>query len=102
MSVAFDTIDRKPPLDILKNIIAEDQLTIIRFLLSNTTIDPKIDGAIENSRSQTGGQYDPYCSIGWSLVGLGLPPRGSPGAAVVGLTTCVPLLGSVVGGAPRV
>ncbi|GFS01698.1 endonuclease-reverse transcriptase [Elysia marginata] len=53
-------------------------------------------------QSQTGGQYDPYCSIGWSLVGLGLPPRGSPGAAAVGLTTRVPLLGSVVGGAPQV
>ncbi|GFR71233.1 Pol polyprotein [Elysia marginata] len=50
----------------------------------------------------TGGQHDPCCPIGWSLVGLGLPPRGSPGAAAVGLITCVPLLGSVVGVAPRV
>ncbi|GFR91647.1 nucleic-acid-binding protein from mobile element jockey [Elysia marginata] len=46
-------------------------------------------------RKQTGGQYDPCCPIGWSLVGLGLPLRGSPGAAAVGLITCVPLLGSV-------
>ncbi|GFR68249.1 hypothetical protein ElyMa_003727600 [Elysia marginata] len=49
----------------------------------------------------TGGQYGPYCPIGWSDRGLGLPLRGSSGAAAVGLVICVTLLGSVAGGAPR-
>ncbi|GFR82566.1 nucleic-acid-binding protein from mobile element jockey, partial [Elysia marginata] len=43
----------------------------------------------------------PYCPIGWSNRGLGLPLQGSPGAAAVGLVICVPLLGSVAGWAPR-
>ena len=45
MSAAFDTVDRHKLLDILKNIIDEDELRIIRFLLSNTTINIKINGA---------------------------------------------------------
>ena len=45
MSAAFDTIKREKLLDILKSIINEDELRIIRFLLSNTIIDTKIDGA---------------------------------------------------------
>ena len=45
MSAAFDTVDRQKLLDILKNIIDEDELRIIRFLLSNTTINIKINGA---------------------------------------------------------
>ncbi|GFR77625.1 retrovirus-related Pol polyprotein LINE-1, partial [Elysia marginata] len=36
MSAAFDTIDRKALLDIVKTIIDEDEVRIIRFLLSNS------------------------------------------------------------------
>ncbi|GFR83905.1 very-long-chain enoyl-CoA reductase [Elysia marginata] len=39
MSAAFDTINRSQILDILKTIIKEDELRIIRFLLSNTEIN---------------------------------------------------------------
>ena len=45
MSAAFDTVDRQKLLDILKNIVDEDELRIIRFLLSNTNINIKINGA---------------------------------------------------------
>ncbi|GFR67859.1 RNA-directed DNA polymerase from mobile element jockey-like [Elysia marginata] len=44
MSAAFDTIDRSQILDILKTIIKEDELRIVRFLLSNTEINTKING----------------------------------------------------------
>ncbi|GFR68194.1 hypothetical protein ElyMa_002016200 [Elysia marginata] len=54
-----------------------------------------------NALKHTGGQYGPYCPIGWSDRGLGLPLRDSPGAAAVGLVICVPLLGSVAGGVTR-
>ncbi|GFS05816.1 hypothetical protein ElyMa_001209200 [Elysia marginata] len=39
MSAAFDTIDRKALLDILKTIIDEGEVRIIRFLLSNSEIE---------------------------------------------------------------
>ncbi|GFO44725.1 endonuclease-reverse transcriptase [Plakobranchus ocellatus] len=45
MSAAFDTINRTKLLEILRDIIDEDELHIIRFLLSETTIDVKINGA---------------------------------------------------------
>ncbi|GFN94758.1 very-long-chain enoyl-coa reductase [Plakobranchus ocellatus] len=45
MSAAFDTINRTKLLEILGDIIDEDELRIIRFLLSETTIDVKINGA---------------------------------------------------------
>ncbi|GFR95619.1 retrovirus-related Pol polyprotein LINE-1 [Elysia marginata] len=45
MSAAFDTINRSQILDILKTIIKEDELRIIRFLLSNTEINTKINGS---------------------------------------------------------
>ncbi|GFO19390.1 very-long-chain enoyl-coa reductase [Plakobranchus ocellatus] len=45
MSAAFDTINRTKLLEILRDIIDEDELRIIRFLLSETTIDVKINGA---------------------------------------------------------
>ena len=47
MSAAFDTIERKTLLDILKTIIEEDELRIVRFLLSNTSLNVKIVGATE-------------------------------------------------------
>ena len=45
MSAAFDTINRQKLLDILKEIIHRDELRIVRFLLSNTSIHPRIKGA---------------------------------------------------------
>ena len=45
MSSAFDTIDRQTLLDILREIIEEAELRIIRYLLSNTIINTKINGA---------------------------------------------------------
>ncbi|GFR58596.1 hypothetical protein ElyMa_005364700 [Elysia marginata] len=46
MSAAFDTINRSQILDILKTIIKGDELRIIvRFLLSNTQINTKINGS---------------------------------------------------------
>ncbi|GFS07037.1 very-long-chain enoyl-CoA reductase [Elysia marginata] len=47
MSAAFDTIDRKALLDILKTIIDEDEVRIIRFLLSNTVVNTKVNKATE-------------------------------------------------------
>ena len=44
-SAVFDTVDRQKLLEILKNIVDEDKLRIIRFLLSNTTINIKSNGA---------------------------------------------------------
>ena len=45
MSSAFDTIDRQTLLDILREIVEEDELRIIRFLLSDTIINTRINGA---------------------------------------------------------
>ena len=45
MSSAFDTIDRQTLLDILREIIEEDELRIIRFHPSDTIINTKINGA---------------------------------------------------------
>ena len=47
MSAAFDTINRAALLDILSGIIEEDEMRIIRFLLSNTTINMKVNAATE-------------------------------------------------------
>ncbi|GFS06221.1 LINE-1 retrotransposable element ORF2 protein [Elysia marginata] len=44
MSAAFDTIDRTLLLKTLREIISEDDLRIIQFLLSKTTLDVKING----------------------------------------------------------
>ena len=44
MSSAFDTINRELLLNILENIINEDELRLIRFLLSDTHISLKIKG----------------------------------------------------------
>ena len=48
MSEAFDTINRTQLQDILENIIEEDELRIVRFLLSNTKIKMKVNGATEH------------------------------------------------------
>ena len=45
MSAAFDTIDRDILLQILKNIVEEDELRLIQFLLSNTHINTRINNA---------------------------------------------------------
>ena len=45
MSAAFDTINRNLLIDILNGIIHDDELRMIHFLLSNTTIHPRIQGA---------------------------------------------------------
>ena len=47
MSSAFDTIDRKLLLDILKDILDEDEMRLVRFLLSNTNISIKVKGATD-------------------------------------------------------
>jgi exonuclease III len=44
MSKAFDSINRELLLKILKDIIPEDELRIIRYLLSETTLEAKIEG----------------------------------------------------------
>ncbi|GFR89371.1 very-long-chain enoyl-CoA reductase [Elysia marginata] len=44
MSAAFDTIDRTLLLKTLMEIINEDELRIVQFLLSKTTLDVKING----------------------------------------------------------
>ena len=49
MSAAFDTIDRDIPLQILKNIIEEDELRLIQFLLSNTHTNTRINNADINA-----------------------------------------------------
>ena len=47
MSAAFDTVDRKKLLKILESIVDEDELRMIRFLLSNTAIEIRIHGSTE-------------------------------------------------------
>ena len=48
MSAAFDTINRKELLNILSDIVDEDGLRIVRFLLSNTVINMKMNGATQH------------------------------------------------------
>ena len=49
MSAAFDTIDRDILLHILNNIVEEDELRLIQFLLSNTHINTRINNADINA-----------------------------------------------------
>ncbi|GFS23471.1 DNA/RNA polymerase superfamily protein with reverse transcriptase domain [Elysia marginata] len=49
MSAAFDTINRKELLTILKDIVEEDKLRIIQFLLSETTLDIKVNGCTQET-----------------------------------------------------
>ena len=44
MSAAFDTINRRHLLDIIKSIVDEDKHRLIQFLLSGTVIDTRING----------------------------------------------------------
>ena len=44
MSAAFDTINRRHLLDIVKLIVDEDEHRLIQFLLSGTVIDTRING----------------------------------------------------------
>ena len=53
MSAAFDTIDRGKLLEILTDIVDEDELRIIRFLLSNTKIQPRIYGATKQTQFES-------------------------------------------------
>ena len=45
MAAAFDTIDRNQLLNLIATIVNEDELRIIPFLLSNTKINTRINGA---------------------------------------------------------
>ena len=47
MSSALETIDRKLLLDILKDILDEDEMRLVRFLLSDTNISIKVKGATD-------------------------------------------------------
>ena len=47
MSSAFDTIDRKLLLNILKDILDEDEMGLVKFLLSDTNISIEIKGATD-------------------------------------------------------
>ena len=58
MSSAFDTIDRQTLLDILTEIIGEDELRIIRFLLSDTTMNTRINGATKEKPFETSGSKE--------------------------------------------
>ena len=49
MSAAFDTIDRDILLQILKNIVEEDELRLIQFLLINTHTNTRINNADINA-----------------------------------------------------
>ena len=49
MSAAFDTIDRNQLLNIIATIVNEDELRIISFLLSNTKIKTRINGATKTN-----------------------------------------------------
>ena len=50
MSAAFDTIDRATLLNILETIIEEDELKLVRFLLSNTCLNIRIGGTKEEKK----------------------------------------------------
>ena len=45
MSAAFDTINRQKLLNILEDILGDDELRMVRFLLSNTNLTIKMRGA---------------------------------------------------------
>ncbi|GFS02732.1 RNA-directed DNA polymerase from mobile element jockey-like [Elysia marginata] len=61
-SAAFDTINRKELLTILKEIVEENELHIIQFLLSETTLDVKVyprNSLYHQHRNTTRGQSKP-------------------------------------------
>ena len=47
MSAAFDTIQRQRLLQILEEILEEDEIRLVQFLLSNTNISIKVNGATQ-------------------------------------------------------
>ena len=49
MTAAFDTIERNQLLNIITKIVNEDELRIIRFLLSNTKINTGINGTTKTN-----------------------------------------------------
>ena len=49
MSAAFDTIDRNQLPNIIATIVNEHELRIIRFLLSNTKLNTRINGATKTN-----------------------------------------------------
>ena len=69
MSSAFDTIDRKLLLNILKDILDEDEMGLVRFLLSDTNISIEIKGATDEMpflakvRTPQGDSLSPILSI---------------------------------------
>ena len=50
MSAAFDIIDRATLLNILETIVEEDELKLVRFLLSNTCLNIRIGGTKEEKK----------------------------------------------------
>ena len=50
MTAAFGTIDRNQMLNIIATIVNEDELRIIRFLLSNTKINIRVNGATKKQQ----------------------------------------------------
>ena len=48
MTLAFDTIKRTKLIEILESFLREDEIRIIRILLSNTTLDIKSSSNISN------------------------------------------------------
>ena len=49
MTAAFDTIYKNQLLNLIATIVNEDELRIIHFLLSNTKINTRIDGATKTN-----------------------------------------------------
>ena len=50
MSAAFDTIDRAILLNIHETIIEEDELRLVRILISNTCLNIRIGGTKEEKK----------------------------------------------------
>ena len=52
MSAAFDTINRRHLLEIVKSIVDEDEHRLIQFLLSGTVIDTGLMVLLHQNHSQ--------------------------------------------------
>ena len=62
MSSVFDTISRFKLIEILETIIEEDELKIVRFMLSNTKLTPRINHATEQEHVMSYvGTLQGYC-----------------------------------------
>jgi hypothetical protein len=53
MSAAFDTILRSELIDTLKTFLDEDEIRLIQYLLSNTTLDIKCDSSVQTDPFDT-------------------------------------------------